>query len=405
MITVDEAKKILFNQHMLTRIDVLDYDKCVGYMLAEDIFADRAMPPFDRVTMDGIAINFADYEKGIRTWKVIKTQYAGEPAAVITEAGTCVEVMTGAVLPIGCNTIIRYEDLIIKHNVHGEKEFQLADAVVKPGQNVHQEGSDKKSGEPVLKNRHIINATDIALLATVGKQQVSVYSKLKIVIIATGDELTPMNEVPDAFQLRASNHDMIAAAVKETGIEAHKFLMRDNLNELKALVEKCLQHYDIIVLTGAVSKGKADFIPEILTHLNVENLFHGVAQRPAKPFWFGKKDKRLVFAMPGNPVSAAVCTYVYLLPYIRQHMGYMPVKFKARVEGELFFKPALTYFMQAKVKRNDAGGFIAIPFQGNGSGDLTNLSEINAFVELPSEQENFAPDLLYDIYFTRNTIY
>jgi molybdopterin molybdotransferase len=197
---------------------------------------------------------------------------------------------------------------------------------------------------------------------------------------------------------------MIHAALKEIGINSDMFLMRDNLEQLETLIAKSLLHYDVLVITGAVSKGKADFVPAILEKLNVLKFFHGVAQRPAKPFWFGRKEQCLVFAMPGNPVSTAVCTYVYLLPYLKKLKGLKTVKHYVKIEEEVVFKPSLTYFMQAKVNQNDEGQFIAKPYPGNGSGDLTNLSEVNAFIVLPDDCDRFDTAKMYEAYFIRNFI-
>jgi molybdopterin molybdotransferase len=243
------------------------------------------------------------------------------------------------------------------------------------------------------------------MLATVGKHSILVYKKISVAIIATGDELTGIDTLPNDYQIRASNHNMIAGALNELGVESVKYLMMDDLIKLQDLLEKSLEKFDIVVLTGAVSKGKKDFLPSILNKLNVNQLFHGVAQRPAKPFWFGRTAQCIVFAMPGNPVSAAVCTYVYLLPFIKLKMSLNQINYKVNVSEETYFKSSLTYFMQAKVHQTIEGKLVAKPYPGNGSGDLTNLCEINAFVELPQEDEKFTTNKLYDVYFTRNTIF
>jgi molybdopterin molybdotransferase len=405
MISAAEAKKIVMSQPLALKFETINVDICLGRKLAEDILADRAMPPFNRVTMDGIAINYCDIENGICTWKVVKTQFAGENASSIYTEGTCVEIMTGAVLPLGCDTIIRYEDLELDANDSSNKHFKLIASIIKKGQNIHTKGSDKAAGDLVLKANQIIAPADIAMLATVGKHSILVYKKISVAIIATGDELTGIDTLPNDYQIRASNHNMIAGALNELGVESVKYLMMDDLIKLQDLLEKSLEKFDVIVLTGAVSKGKADFLPSILNKLNVNQLFHGVAQRPAKPFWFGRTAQCIVFAMPGNPVSAAVCTYVYLLPFIKLKMSLNQINYKVNVSEETYFKSSLTYFMQAKVHQTIGGQLVAKPYPGNGSGDLTNLCEINAFVELPQEDEKFTTNKLYDVYFTRNTIF
>jgi molybdopterin molybdotransferase len=405
MISVASAREIVFSQVLKSKIDSVDFDKSMGFVLAEDIVADRAMPPFNRVTMDGIAINYNDFEIGIKEWRVTKIQYAGEEASGIEEVGTCVEVMTGAVLPLRCDTVIRYEDLNEFINDKNEKCFAFIEKKILRGQNIHKLGSDKSKGDIVLKKGQKLAACDIALLASVGKMSVLVHQKINVAVIATGDELTKVEEFPNEYQIRASNQHLIAAALHEININCVKFLRRDDLSDLKELLEKCLKQYDVVVITGAVSKGKADFIPATLKSLKVAELFHGVEQRPAKPFWFGRKEQCLVFAMPGNPVSAALCTYVYLIPYLTELQGFQNVKHMTKVCSEVVFKPSLNYFMQAKVCQDEQGNLYANAFQGNGSGDLTNLAEINAFVELPANEEYFDKNKLYRVYFTRNIIY
>lgn len=405
MISIEQARQIIFEQQLKMTTECVELESCCGRIIAEPLFADRDMPPFHRVSMDGIAIKYEDFERGIKKWLCIKTQYAGEAAITLNDSGQCIEVMTGAVLPVNCDTVIRYEDLDYNEDEKGEKYFTLKVEQVKLKQNVHAKGSDKKKGEMLIPEGQLLNATDIGLLATTGNTQVLVYKKLQIAIIATGDELTSIHEKPAEFQIRASNSMMIAAALLELGIDSDQYLVRDEIQFLHDILKKSLNQYDVIVMTGAVSKGKADFIPAVLADLKVEKLFHGVAQRPAKPFWFGKKENTLVFAMPGNPVSAAVCLYVYLIPFIKKHLGISDFRLKAKVATEVSFLPQLTYFMQVKLSINKKGELIAEAFQGNGSGDLTNLSEINALLVLPMHEEKFIQDHYYDFYLTRNVIY
>jgi molybdopterin molybdotransferase len=402
MITVEEASAIIKAQHISLATEIIAMKDALGRMLAENVYADRDMPPFNRVSMDGIAIRYYEYLNGRREWICDKIQYAGEAPVSLEHAHNCIEVMTGAVLPAGCDAVIRYEDLEHKQSATGDKVFSLISEVfIKQHQNIHAQGSDKAANACILTKGQSINATDMALLATVGKHQLSVFCKPRIAIIATGDELTAVETTPECFQIRASNPLMIGAALSEKGLEADRFIVRDEIAGLKQLLDQCMKQYQIVIITGAVSKGKADFIPPVLMQLKTEKLFHGVAQRPAKPFWFGRRANCLVFAMPGNPVSAAVCTYVYLLPFLSSIVGRSMIKYRCLVSEEVTFKPALTYFMQAKINQNEVGEYIATPFQGNGSGDLTNLSEINAFIVLPAGETHFSRQNNYEFYFTR----
>ncbi len=388
MISVQEALNFIAQSPLNRRIQQVDLLDSIGKILAEDVIADRDFPPFNRVAMDGIAITY----EARTTWTIEKIQYAGTPQLALEQATHGIEVMTGAILPAGCDTVIRYEDLDIRP-AEGSKQARLVVPLeeIKKGQHVHQKGIDRKEGSVILAKGLRITPAEIAILATVGKTQVWVEMPPKVAIISTGDELVEINETPLSYQIRQSNSYMLASALQQHGIKAQRFHLIDDPAVLSQRLANILENHDILLLSGGVSAGKKDYVPEILRALGVQQRFHKVAQKPGKPFWFGTKKNetgsitQLVFALPGNPVSTFLCFLQYAQPVItNQILRYEEVHLAQKV----YFKPSLTYFAPAKTYF-DEGKQMALPFEGSGSADFANLTSCDGFVLLPAEQQEF----------------
>lgn len=376
LITVEQATEIIFNQNFDFGIEEVDIVKSLGRILAEDLEADRDFPPFDRVTMDGIAINFEAFLHDTKNFKIEGLQAAGDVQMQLIENNACLEVMTGAYLPKNTDTVIRYEDLEILEN----KAKVLVE--IKKGQNVHRQGTDCKNGEITVKAGKKINAGDMAIAATIGKSKVAVKKLPKVAVVSSGDELVSINEVPLPHQIRGSNVFAIQGLLCTLGIVADHVHCSDNLEKTIETIQKTVENYEVIILSGGVSMGKKDFIPETLEKSGVKQLFHKIAQKPGKPMWFGRTEKTVVFALPGNPVSTFMCTLKYVLPWIQSCLGSIILVSKAILAEEVRFKPALSYFLQVKLKNED-GILKAYPVSHQGSGDFINLSETNGFIELP----------------------
>lgn len=357
-----------------------------GRVLAEDIVTDRDMPPYDRVTMDGIAISYAEFESGTLAFAIKATQGAGDRPVDIEEPGECIEIMTGAALPPTVDTVIRYEDLDIKNGV-----ATITIDTIKKGQNIHYTGIDKKANDTLAKAGQVIDSTTINVAASVGMDELVVKRLPKVVIISNGDELVPVDETPNPYQVRRSNSYAIAAVLQQHCIDADMLHIPDDEKIILEQLSNCLTEYDVLILSGGVSMGKYDYLPKALEGLMVQKLFHKVAQRPGKPFWFGANpDHKLVFAFPGNPVSAFMCTHRYFIPWLNHSLG-LPAKPKAFaiLSEDFSFKPSLQYFLQVKLEVTEDGRLLATPCEGHGSGDYVNLLQTDAFMELPSERTNF----------------
>ncbi|KAF9659331.1 molybdopterin molybdotransferase MoeA [Tenacibaculum sp. ZH5_bin.1] len=381
MITVEEAKHIVLENTQDFGIEEIPFLEAVGRVLKEDIVADRDFPPFNRVAMDGIAINHRFFEHGVRDFKIEGIQAAGSPQQTLDNAANCYEVMTGAVLPNNTDTVIRYEDVDINTLV-----ATITIDEIKEGQNIHIQGSDKSEGTILIKKNTIISAAEIGVLATVGKATVKVAKQPKVMIVSTGDELVDVNEYPLNHQIRRSNVYTLVSLLNDLKIPADTAHITDEKQILKENIASFLQEYDVLLFSGAVSKGKFDFLPEVLDELGVKKLFHRVSQRPGKPFWAGVTDNCKVFAFPGNPVSTFVNCLVYFYPWYYKSIGVQQEKQTATLAKNITFKPNLSCFLQVKLT-SENGQVYATPIQGNGSGDLASLVEADSFIELSKTEE------------------
>lgn len=383
MITVQEALSIILNHSQNFGIEEIPFLESVGRVLKEDIVADRDFPPFDRVSMDGIAINYRYFEQGVRNFTIEGIQAAGAVQKIMRSSENCMEVMTGAVLPKNTDTVIRYEDVEIVNGV-----ATILEEHITLGKNIHSQGKDQHQGDLLIKQNKIISAAEIGVIASVGKSLVKVGVIPKVMIVSTGDELVEVHRVPSPHQIRRSNVFSLVSILQKFNIRAETSHITDQKDLLKEKVGNYLNEYDVLLFSGAVSKGKYDYLPEILEELGVSKLFHRVAQRPGKPFWFGVKGQKSVFAFPGNPISTYVNCLVYFYPWIANSIGFELREEKVVLKQDITFKPNLTYFLQVKVENNKGKQF-AYPVKGNGSGDLVSLVEADGFIQLPKDKTIF----------------
>jgi molybdopterin molybdotransferase len=359
-----------------------------GRILREAVCAERDQPPFDRVTMDGIAIRFATLEAGNRRFVIKGTQHAGDPVQSLSDDDGCIEIMTGAVKPENTDCIIPVERITI----------DAGDAVVEEGyearrnQFVHSQGSDHRLGHRVLEPGTRIEAMDIAIIASCGLESVNVARQPVIRVISTGNELVPPGQPVAGHQIRLSNGPAMVAMLSQNGFakSGHDHLI-DEPELLKKRIAAHLDEADVLIISGGVSMGKADFVPEVLADLGVELVFHKVSQRPGKPMWFGiGPNGQAVFALPGNPVSAIVCCRQYVLPALFRASDRRDPDSQFAVLGEaLTFNPKLTCFLPVRLTSSAGGEVVATPVPTNTSGDFTALSGTDGYIELALERNEF----------------
>ena len=390
MVSVSEASSIIQNNLWQPATEEVPLLKSIHRVLAEDIFADRDFPPFDRVTMDGVAIFFETLQSGQRVFPVAGLQAAGMPINKLSSYDVCMEVMTGAMLPVGADAVVKYEDLKIV-----DSKAEIISKTIIKNENIHRAGKDAKQGSLLIAKGTLISSAEIPLMASVGKSSVVVFTLPRTAIISTGDELVELDIIPQAHQIRKSNVYAIAAGLSKFGIVTGHHHLEDNEAHIKQRLEKILDEHDLIILSGGVSKGKFDLIPKMLESFGIQKHFHQVSQRPGKPIWFGTGPHKTVFALPGNPVSTFMCFYKYIEPWLTKSLGSSPIQVQAILDTDFVFNVPLTYFLQVKII-NERGKILARPIPGGGSGDFVNLKEVDGFLELPQGIVNFKKGEAYD---------
>lgn len=400
MISYHEALDIISKHPFQPKSGQLKLEEINEHVLNEDIHADRAFPPCDRVTMDGISINYASYAGGQRQFEIEKTIGAGMPQSSLEDASKCVQIMTGAMLPLNADTVIRYEDITIEENI-----ATINIDTIKHQQNVHFKGEDKSQGDIVLSKGTVLGAPEMIIAASIGRPTLDVLLPPKAAIITTGDELVSIDETPLDHQIRRSSNYGVQDLLKGWNIEARQHHLKDNKELMMSELSSIIETVDLLVLTGGVSRGKFDFLPEVLEELGVVKHFHKVKQRPGKPFWFGKAPNgTTVFALPGNPVSTFACANVYIKHWLELSLGNHSQQVYVKLKSDVDFLPPLTYFLECRAEFNKNGEFEATPFRGHGSGDFANMSQANGFVILPSDKSSFKKGEVYPYVQYRKTI-
>ncbi|HEY2908760.1 MAG TPA: gephyrin-like molybdotransferase Glp, partial [Gemmataceae bacterium] len=273
----------------------------VHRILAADVHADRDSPPFAKSLRDGYAIRAADAADS-RVLPIVEEIAAGAMPKKAIGAGEAARIFTGAPMPDGADAVVMQEDA--EAVGAGVRVLQNA---VRPGQWVFPRGAEMRAGETVLAAGTRLNAAAIGLLAGIGLAQVPVIPRPRVTILATGDELVPVNAAPGPGQIRNSNGPMLAAQAAPLAAVADLGIVRDSEDAMRAAIGKVLATSDVVILAGGVSAGKFDLVPGVLERLGVAAHFHKVRMKPGKPLLFGTKDGVLVFGLPGNPVSAWVC--------------------------------------------------------------------------------------------------
>jgi molybdopterin molybdotransferase len=353
----------------------------VGAVLREDVHAERDHPPFDRVAMDGVAIASAAWSAGRREFTVAGTQAAGAPPRPLPDAASCLEAMTGAVLPPGADAVIPVEQLEIVDGVARAG----GGATATPGQNVHRRASDSRAGDRVLAAGAVLRGPEVVIVASAGRASVDVSRAPSIVVISTGDELVEPGAALADWQVRRSNVHGVAAVLRLRGhggvVDDH---LRDDPAQLRERLDAHLARHDVVVLSGGVSAGKFDHVPGALEELGVRRVFHKVAQRPGKPLWFGvARGGRAVFGLPGNPVSTLVCLVRYVLPALDRLAGTTPAPPLAVPLAAPWTAPeGLTLFLPVDLVAAPGGATHAMPRPARGSGDFGSLAGTAGFVEL-----------------------
>lgn len=390
MLTPAEAEKLILENIVPFYREDCPLVAAHRRVLRSEVRADRDLPPFDRVTMDGFALRSASVAAGTRVFRVEGVQAAGMRAFKLgVAADACLEVMTGAVVPEGADCVVPYEET----KRDGVNVTLTGDAAqLAAGHALHRRGSDHHVGEILIRAGTRLTGREIAVAAACGHGVVTVSQVPKIAVVATGDELVEVDAAVAAHQIRRSNDYALRAALATAGYpNVARYHLRDVRHEIEHLLWHIIAEYDVVVISGGVSKGKFDYLPGELDRQGVQKVFQGVAQRPGKPMWFGVSPRRTpVFALPGNPVSAYTCLHRYVLPALAHASGIAPTPPRMAALGSAVqFKPKLAYLMPVKLTSGPRAELIALPDPSNTSGDFAGLLGTDGFVELPADQTDF----------------
>ena len=395
--TPAEAEALVRERVRPLPVESRPLESLAGAVLAQSVRSERDQPPFDRVTMDGIAFASLAWRQGQRRFRVAGTQAAGHPPLALVDPAECFEAMTGAVLPQGCDCVVPVERLRVEDGVAVVDD----DMPVEPFLNVHTRGLDAREGDLLLARGTCLGAPELAVLASAGLSRADVCAEPRIMIATTGDELVDPDQPIAAWQVRRSNTYALRGALSLRG---HRRLAADHLPDDHAvLAERLSAHlatHDVIVLTGGVSMGRYDHVPSVLRQLGVQEVLHKVAQRPGRPMWFGiGPTGQTVFGLPGNPVSSLVCLLRYVVPALLAMAGATARAVEHIPLGARFkVSPALAYFLPVGVEYSSAMGMVAMPRPTRGSGDFISLLGTDGFVELPPGPRELPAGYLAPLY-------
>lgn len=386
MISVAEADRLLGQITMNARVAQVAAAQAVGRILAEPIAADRALPAASVVRMDGIALR-AEFAEHALT--IVGAVGAGEVPPALPKGNVCLEIMTGAILPSGADCVVPVENIS-----RAGDTVQITEPCA-VGDCIHPGGADYSAGDRLLSPGQQLRSSQFAVLASTGVTQVSVAAP-RIAVLASGNELVALEATPALHQLRQSNGSAIQALAWSHGFpNVSVEVVPDDQTIMRQCIETALQTADLVVLSGGVSKGKYDYVPEVLAELSVERLFHGVLQRPGKPMWAGwhSQNSAAVLGLPGNPVSAVTAFRRYGIPLLdsafQRQSRQLPVALAEAAE----FVSALTCFLPVRLSPQGA-----VQVRLSNSGDWAGFGAADGFVQLPAVETTFAAGRAVDYY-------
>lgn len=401
MLSIDEAlAEIRAHVRPLAaaRVSLAD---ALGCVLAEDVASDVDSPPHDKSVVDGYAVRAADIGADGVSLAVIEEIVAGAVPRRVVTAGGASRIMTGAPLPDGADAVVMVE----RTQLIEPGTVRLAPQQVVPGQNIVPRAASMRRGEPVLAAGHLLRPMEIGLLAEVGRHEVLAFPRPKVAVLATGNELVSPAEVPAAGQIRNSNGAMLLAAVRGVGSDGVDLgIGRDDRESLRRLMTDGLR-CDVLVISGGVSAGVLDLVPGVLADLGVRQVFHKVNIKPGKPMWFGVHaadgPAKLVFGLPGNPVSSLVCFELFVRPALRVLAGqhFSPrATIIARLAAPFTHRgDRPTYYpARATVGRD---GYTVEPLAWQGSGDLRTLASANALIHFTGGDKTYSTGDVVDVSF------
>ncbi|NOX38658.1 MAG: molybdopterin molybdotransferase MoeA [Calditrichaeota bacterium] len=382
MITIQEALQIIQKHVPPRRVAEVPLEQAMGRVLAADIHAPEPSPRFTNSAMDGFAVRWVDVQQARPqqpvVLKIVGESQAGFPFAGVVTTGTAVRINTGAVMPVGADTVVPVEDT----RVEDEQVWVLS--VNKKGQHVRYAGEEFKAGELLLTAGVEITPRHMALLAALGVATVPVYASPEVAILVTGSELVPFQESPAPGQVRESNGLMLRALVSASGgTVVYQAMVPDVLETTQQEIARAAEKADVLIFSGGVSVGPHDHVKEAARAEGFTPIFWRVKQKPGKPLFFAARKETLLFGLPGNPVSAFMGYSYYIHPVLQQMSGrefrwnQRPGRLTSRVANTL----DRTIFLRVQLVHTDTGWQV-VPLKKQGSHMLTSIAHADGFVVL-----------------------
>lgn len=403
MLTVAEAIDHLLATVVPFGVSEIPLEHTLGMTLAQDVVSAMDSPPFDKSSMDGYAIRAEDASSGPVVLRVVEVITAGHVPSKTIGIGEAAQIMTGAPLPQGADSIVKAEETQRNGNA-----VSILVAPVRVGTNIIRRGNSIHAGACVLPSGVVLNGSRIGALAEIGRAYVPVRRRPRVAVLATGDELVSIETNPGPGQIRNSNAVMLAAQIEAMGgIPVPLGLARDNRDELQVKIQQGLQS-DLLVLSGGVSAGTLDLVPSVLAEAGVRQVFHKVEMKPGKPIWFGiwksspQEEFRTcsVFGLPGNPVGSLVCCELFVRTAIRRLMGIEPATPQptlANIEHEFSTRGDRPTYHPAKLTSTSNGLAVTL-VDWHGSSDLCGTVAANGMAYLPSEARQYQVGDLLETY-------
>jgi molybdopterin molybdotransferase len=373
----DALQSVLDAAEPLPAQPVCPDDAC-GLLLAEDVCADRDYPSFRRAMMDGYAVRTSDAGKTVAIAGEIA---AGQASDLEVRQGTCVAIMTGAVCPAGTEAVVQKEHVRREGN-----RVQLPEPIA-PGNHIAPVGSECEAARVVLHSGDAITPLAVAVMASFGVEMVRVKPRPAMAVITTGAELIPTGQKPQIHQIRDSNGPMLAAMARQIGLEQPLRLhVDDRLEAILSALEQSADR-DVVLLTGGVSAGDYDLVPEALERFGAETLFHKVKQKPGKPLLLARKERQLIFGLPGNPLACHLGFSRYVAAAVRVMQGLPPLvqPLQARLTGPVSYRGNRTFFGLARAERvpGVCGAWCVVPLSGVSSADIFTPCGANCYITVP----------------------
>ena len=359
--------------------------KCAGRILRQPIHADRPFPPFNRSMMDGYALRVAEIKQH-NSFKITAQAMAGaQPIAIGNTSGQCVEIMTGAVVPDDADCVVPYEETEELEDGHIRLLYPDKHA---SGNCIHKLGSDHPAGEVLLSPGRLIGSREVAIAASCGYTNLQVSKIPSICIVSTGDELVEIANKPAAHQIRRSNDIAVETALARLQLHAKTLVhLPDERTTSQQQLTQIIKDNEFVIITGGVSMGKKDYIPDVLNELGLDCHFHGVRQKPGKPFGYWSRPDCSVFALPGNPLSVLISLHRYVIPALQRALGQNESSHSnVKLSQSTKCRNDITVFLPIEL---DANGN-ATPLPAQNSGDLVSILASSGFIELqPNAQREY----------------